>query len=170
MPFLPPPPLRLYLMRHAQSGWALPGQTDFDRTLDETGREEAADVAARAARRGYRPDIILASSARRCRDTAALFLEAFADRPEIHFSNDLYNAPPLSYFEMMTAHRDRPSLMLIGHNPAMEEILERLAGPRAAAEAAPDGYPTAGFAVLSHDGQKTGGSDDVFQLTEFLTR
>lgn len=169
MPFLPPPPPRLYLMRHAQSGWALPGQTDFDRKLDETGTDEAADVAGRAARRGYRPDIILSSTARRCRDTAAIFLDAFADRPDTVFSDDLYNAPPAAYFELITHHAEKGSVMVLGHNPAMEEILERLAGARATAEAAPDGYPTAGFAVLTHDGARSG-SEDSFQLTEFITR
>lgn len=169
MPLLPPPPLRLYLMRHAQSAWALPGQTDFDRTLDETGTEEAAFVAAQAARRGYRPDVILCSTARRCRETGSIFLDAFAEPPEIHHFNDLYNAPPLAYFELIAQHAGHSSIMLLGHNPAMEEILERLVGTRAAAEAAPDGYPTAGFAVLSHDGQKAG-SEECYQLTEFLTR
>ena len=169
MPFLLPPPLRLYLMRHAQSGWALPGETDFDRRLDETGMEEAAEVAGQAARRGYRPDVILSSTARRCRDTAALFLDAFSDKPGIRYFNDLYNAPPRAYFEVIAEHGGTGSVMLLGHNPAMEEILERLTGPRATAEAAPDGYPTAGFAVLSHDPQKAG-SEDCFQLTEFLTR
>ena len=168
MPFLPPPPSQLFLMRHAQAGWALPGQTDFDRALDATGREEAGLIAGRAAEAGFRPDLILCSTARRCRETADLFLAAFEDRPDIVYSDDIYNAPPASYFDLLSQHAGaHRSVMLLGHNPSMEEILETLAGSRAAGEAVPDGYPTAGFAVLTHAGGLT---DDGWLLGTFLRR
>ncbi|TIV15839.1 MAG: histidine phosphatase family protein, partial [Mesorhizobium sp.] len=32
---------RLYLLRHAKAGWALPGVRDFDRPLDESGKADA---------------------------------------------------------------------------------------------------------------------------------
>ncbi|RUX92559.1 histidine phosphatase family protein, partial [Mesorhizobium sp. M7A.F.Ca.CA.004.04.1.1] len=32
---------RLYLLRHAKAGWALPGMRDFDRPLDASGRSDA---------------------------------------------------------------------------------------------------------------------------------
>lgn len=168
MPFLPPPPSRLFLMRHAQSGWALPGQTDFDRTLDSVGVNEASLIANKAANLGYRPDIILSSTARRCRETADAFLNAFVERPEIRYFDDLYNAPPMAYFEAIGAVASHGSVMVLGHNPAMEEIIETLAGARAAAEALPDGYPTAGFGVLSHAGRSAG--NDLWTLTDFLRR
>lgn len=167
MSFLPPPPPRIILMRHAQSGWALPGQADFDRSLDEAGVAEAAEVSARAAAAGYRPDLVLCSTARRCRQTADAFLAAFAEPPEVRYSDELYNAPPSAYFELIGRHPDRASVMVLGHNPAMEEILETLAGMRTAAEAVPDGYPTAGLAVLTHAG---GVSDQDWVLSAFLKR
>nr|WP_316654409.1 histidine phosphatase family protein [uncultured Gellertiella sp.] len=168
MPFLPPPPSRLYLMRHAQSGWALPGQTDFDRSLDETGVMEASLIATRAEALGYRPEILLVSTARRCRDTARSFLAAFAEPPEAHYFDDLYNAPPLAYYEVISRHAARRSVMVLGHNPAMEEILETLVGQNVATATAPDGYPTAGFAVLSQDREAE--ATDPFLLTDFLRR
>lgn len=168
MPFLPPPPSQLYLMRHAHSGWALPGQTDFDRTLDQSGIEEAATIAKRAAEQGFCPDVILCSTARRCRQTAEAFLSAFgADRPTIHYIDELYNAPPRVYFEVLSRHDSNRSVMLLGHNPAMEEILETLAGTRAAALYIPSGYPTAGFAALRYDGDAGTGSD--WAITAFLS-
>ena len=33
--------LRLYVLRHAKTSWALPGQTDFQRQLNERGIEDA---------------------------------------------------------------------------------------------------------------------------------
>ncbi len=167
MPFLPPPPSRLFLMRHAQAGWAKPGQTDFDRTLDQVGREEAAAVSRLAADSGFRPDLILCSTAARCRETADAFLAAFAAPPEILFCGELYNAPPAAYFEQVSRHSGCESLLLIGHNPAMEEILETLSGMRATADVVPDGYPTAGFAVLTHVGEI---ADEAWALTAFLRR
>ncbi len=167
MPFLPPPPSQLYLMRHAHSGWALPGQTDFDRTLDEPGIEEAGRIAARAAEQGFCPDIVLCSTAQRCRQTAAAFLPAFgAQRPDILYMDELYNAPPRVYFEVLSRHDSYQSVMLLGHNPAIEEILETLAGSRAAVAAIPSGYPTAGFAALRHEGTATTGSG--WSITAFL--
>jgi phosphohistidine phosphatase len=167
MPFLPPPPSRIFLMRHAQSGWALPGQTDFDRTLDEAGAVEAVAVSERAAAAGYRPDLVLSSTARRCRETAEAFLRAFQDAPDILYSDELYNAPPAAYFDLVSRYADRGTVMLIGHNPAMEEILETLVGLRASAEALPDGYPTAGFAVLTHPGEAAA---EEWVLSAFLKR
>lgn len=167
MPFLPPPPSRLFLMRHAQAGWAKPGQTDFDRVLDAAGKEEAAAVSRLAADSGFRPDLILCSTAARCRETAAAFLEAFPSPPEILYCQDLYNAPPSAYFEQISRHANRASLLLIGHNPAMEEILETLSGMRASADVVPDGYPTAGFAVLSHVGAI---ADEAWTISAFLRR
>lgn len=167
MPFLPPPPSRLFLMRHAQAGWARPGQTDFDRTLDPAGREEAAAVARLAAGSGFRPDLILCSTAMRCRETAAEFLAAFPSPPDILYCAELYNAPPSAYFTEVGRHPKRESILLIGHNPAMEEILETLSGLRATADVVPDGYPTAGFAVLTHVGSI---ADEAWALTAFLRK
>ena len=35
-------PQRIYLLRHAKSGWAEPGARDFDRSLSDAGFAEAA--------------------------------------------------------------------------------------------------------------------------------
>ena len=72
-----PKALRLYLLRHARSGWALPGQRDFDRSLDEVGYIDAERLAQTAADQGIRPDRILCSTAVRCRETAEPFFRTF---------------------------------------------------------------------------------------------
>lgn len=165
MTFMPPPPSRIILMRHARSGWALPGQTDFKRSLDEAGLKEAAAVSELAATGGYRPDLVLCSTALRCRQTADAFLATFTEPPDVIYADELYNAPPAAYFDLLGEHPDRAAIMLLGHNPAMEEMLEALAGRGAAAEVIPDGYPTAGFAVLTHAGDL---AEDKWFLSAFL--
>lgn len=143
----------------------MPGQTDFDRRLDGQGQAEALAVSRRAADAGFRPELVLCSTAQRCRETADAFLSAFGHPPDIVYCDDLYNAPPAAYFDRLSQHRGHASILLIGHNPAMEEILETLAGMRTAAEAVPDGYPTAGFAVLTHVGDI---AEEGWALTAFL--
>ena len=59
MPAILPPPTRIYLLRHAEAAWALPGQKDFDRPLSEKGYADAEVVADRASDMGYKPDLVL---------------------------------------------------------------------------------------------------------------
>ena len=52
------------------------------------------------------------------------------------------------YFDLIDAHRHVNSLMLVGHNPMIEQLLYRLVGDDAARDAVPHGYPPAGLAVI----------------------
>ena len=135
-------------MRHAESGWAAPGQRDFDRTLTDRGYAEAEAVADIAADKGYGPDLVLCSTAVRCRETADTIRPAIGVDTEVRFVDELYNASADTYLDILSAQNDYRSVMIIGHNPTIEEVLERLVGPQAAHSASPQGYPTAGMAVL----------------------
>ncbi|KPF43834.1 histidine phosphatase family protein [Rhizobium sp. AAP43] len=159
-PFLSPP-TRLYLLRHAKSGWAEPGGRDFDRTLSDAGFAEAELVADAAADRGYRPELVVSSTARRCRQTFDAFGRAFPGLEEVRFVDELYNAPADTYLELLGATRGVQSLMLIGHNPAMEEVLAHLCGHDVVGRTIPDGYPTSGLAVLEV-------ADKTWALKDFL--
>ncbi|HEV7321703.1 MAG TPA: histidine phosphatase family protein [Ensifer sp.] len=140
--------LRLFLLRHARSGWALPGQRDFDRSLDETGFIEAEQLAQMAADRGIRPERIVCSTAARCRETAEPFFRTVSEDLDIRYIDELYSGPTSVYFDLIDAHRHLNSLMLVGHNPMIEQLLYRLIGDDAAREALPDGYPPAGLAIV----------------------
>jgi phosphohistidine phosphatase len=163
------PPSRIYLLRHAKSGWAEPGQPDFDRTLDAQGYAEAEIVADKAADRGYRPDLVISSTAMRCRQTAAAIRRAISETIEPVFVDELYNGSLGTYSEILSAQRDAPSVMLIGHNPTLQELLRDLVGVEAMAAAIPSGFPTAGLAVLDYRGSAEGSaSGSAWALTDFL--
>ncbi|WP_176083265.1 histidine phosphatase family protein [Martelella sp. HB161492] len=166
-----PPPHRLFLVRHAQAVWPEPTMRDYDRLLSARGEIDAGHIAGRLAAAGYKPDLILSSSAMRCRQTADAAYRALGRTPRVQFSDDLYQAAPITYIEMIEEIDSYESIMVVGHNPGIEEILLMLIGYEAFNRACPYGYPTAGVAVLDFTGLSEGKPDDSpqWKLTEFLT-
>lgn len=162
---LNPPPAELYLMRHAHSGWPQPGERDFDRTLDARGVAEAEAVARMVVSSGYKPQLILCSAAVRCRQTAESFHSITGEGPEIRFIEDFYNAPFETYLAAIEAETCQ-TLMIIGHNPSIEVLLEALIGSERTASTIPTGFPTAGFAALARADQTQ--SPPHWQLQTFL--
>jgi phosphohistidine phosphatase len=169
MPLAAPQTFRLYLMRHAQAGWALPGQKDFDRTLDDTGYAQAEIIADLAADRGYRPDKVLCSTAKRCRETTEALRRAMGEELDIEFSDALYAGPSTIYMDLVESWEDAQALMLVGHNPMMEELVRALLGETTAATAIPTGYPCAGLAVIDIDLSPSARASTPGRLVTFLT-
>jgi len=167
MPALDPPPFRIYLLRHAKALKADPGSRDFDRSLDPEGYAEAEVVADKAAERRYVPDLIISSTATRCRQTAEAFRRATRETLDILFVDDLYNGTSDIYLEILFAQRSSRSIMLIGHNPVIEQTLNLLVGQSQAAAGLPSGYPTAGLAVLDHQ-DASSDSPSGWTLVDFL--
>lgn len=145
-----PPPFRLYLMRHGQSGPPAAGERDFDRTLTDQGYAETELIADLAADRGYRPDLVISSTARRCRETTQAVCRAIDETLEPAFIDNLYNAPLSNYLAIVSAQKDIRSLMIVGHNPALEELLSVFVGGDAVRHAIPTGFPPTGLAVIDH--------------------
>jgi len=160
------PPERIYLLRHAKSGWAEPGGRDFDRSLSDAGFAEAELLAETAAERGYRPDLVISSTAKRCRQTADAIRRAFSGLSEFRFVDDLYNSPADTYLEILTSTRGVQSLMMVGHNPAVEEVFARLVGHDIVGRTVPEGYPTSGLAVI--DALEIEGPGQGWKLRDFL--
>jgi phosphohistidine phosphatase len=167
MASIDPPPFRIYLLRHAKAVRGDPGQHDFDRGLDPQGYAEAELVAGRAADRGYRPDMVISSTALRCRQTADAVRRAVSETLEPVFVDDLYNGSADIYLDLLSSQQDARSIMLIGHNPVIEQTLSALVGSAPLSAAIPSGYPTAGLAVLDHSAGAQG-SAVSWALADFL--
>ena len=163
------PAFRLYLLRHAHAGWAQPGQSDFDRTLDDDGFAEAEVIAEEAADQGYRPGLIIASTAMRCRQTAEPFLRAMSEELPVDYVDQLYSGTVETYAELAFAERPESAVMIVGHNPMIEEFFHRLVGKEIAGAAAPFGYPTAGLAILDFDRRPTEDDYSGACLAGFMT-
>jgi len=67
---------RLLLMRHAKSSWSDGELTDHERPLNERGRRAASAVGAALTARGFAPEIIWSSDAKRTRETAMRLIRA----------------------------------------------------------------------------------------------
>lgn len=160
-------PSRVYLLRHAHAAWAGPGQRDFDRALDDAGYAEAEVIADRAADKGYLPDIVISSTAQRCRETAQAVRRAFNDRFEVHYVDEMYNAEPDTYLALISAQTSSRSVMLVGHNPTIEAVVEALIGRKQMEALLPSGFPTAGLAVF--DAEPAPADESKWRLSAFLS-
>lgn len=142
------------LLRHAKSAYP-PGVADHDRPLSDRGRLDAP-VAGRVLReRMGVPDLVLVSSAVRARQTWELVRSAF-ERPPHHTEEPrIYDASVDDLLLMVREVPDRvQSLVVIGHNPGLEEFAYVLSGETsdpAAVAAMSVKFPTSGLAVLTVD-------------------
>lgn len=140
---------RLYLLRHAKAGWAMPGVRDFDRPLDEAGRAdaEATGMAMRAC--GYVPDLTLCSNAKRARETLE-GIAGHADTGRVLFFDKLYMEDAAGYLSLINENGSAGSMLVIGHNPMMEDLAMAVSGDgdETARAALNSGFPTSGLAVI----------------------
>ena len=158
---------RIFLLRHAEAAQAQPGERDFDRALNDNGFAQAEIVADRAADKGYRPDIVISSTALRCRQTTDAFKRATGATTEVEYVDGLYEASQTTYLEILSAQTADNSIMMVGHNPIISQVLEALIGHDAMQKSLPGGFPTAGFAVLDAI-EKTDSSGVIWILSDFL--
>ncbi|HKN49054.1 MAG TPA: histidine phosphatase family protein [Actinomycetota bacterium] len=122
----------LYLVRHAKSDWEDPALADRDRPLAARGRKAASTLAGHIERSGISPALVLCSPARRTMDTLRLISGSFRDPVEILVEDELYGAPTGELLRRLRrVPAPTPSVMLIGHNPAIHELAIALVSPGA---------------------------------------
>lgn len=138
----------LLLLRHAKSSWNDPDLQDFERPLNQRGRRAAPLVGRFMLQQGLVPDLILCSPAERARETIALIIEAARLGSELRYDERIYEASAESLLEVVSQAEDRFAVVLVvGHNPGMEELLPLLSGETAS-------MPTAALAVITFDTEK----------------
>jgi len=141
----------LGLMRHAKSDWADENLSDHDRPLNGRGRRDAPTMARWLAAQRFLPEVILASTATRVRQTVEGLLSVWTHEPLVLFSQSLYLPSPRTIIEQvcceaLRADGRRPAAALvIAHNPAMEQLVSQLAG-------AATRMPTAAVALFECEG------------------
>lgn len=133
---------RLYLLRHAKSGWDDASLADFDRPLNDRGLIAAPFMGELMASRDIRPAVVVSSPAKRTMQTAELVRESAGFAPTVTYDERIYDA---SLSTLLKVIRQLPpeadSALLVGHNPGIESVIGYLTG-----ETEP--MPTAALASL----------------------
>ncbi|MER8806080.1 histidine phosphatase family protein [Mesorhizobium australicum] len=148
---------QLLLLRHAKSSWDDPDLDDFDRPLAERGLKAARLIGRELAARDWLPDQVLVSPARRTRDTWRLVAAELPVHPRVAFAEALYDAAAADILsQLRKADPSSGCLLVLGHNPGLEELAKRLAGSGSEAKARKrleKKFPTAALArfVLEDD-------------------
>lgn len=119
----------LLLLRHAKSSWKDTSLADHDRPLNKRGKRDAPRMGELLRDEGLIPGLIVSSTAKRARRTAKRAAKGSGYSGEVQLSETLYHAGPEEFIQVL---RDLPekyeSVMLVGHNPGLEEFLEGLTG------------------------------------------
>ena len=139
---------RLFLLRHAKSSWDDPGLDDRDRSLAPRGRRASKLIAAHLRRERIAPSLVLCSSARRTRETLERVVPAL-DAANVSIEDRLYGASSEGLLQRLReVPADVESVMLVGHQPAIQELALDLAGDGAELARVRAKFPTAALATL----------------------
>ena len=132
----------MLILRH---GKAAPeeGSSDAARPLTPRGKRDAELMGQLLRTADLVPDRILASSARRTRDTARQAASAAQFSGSVDELEELYLAEPEAYITAVRRHApDAQRVLLVGHNPGLEALALILTGD-------PVSLPPAGLVVCS---------------------
>ena len=134
----------LLIMRHGKSSWKDSNLADHERPLKKRGRKDTERIAELLKDKKLVPGVILCSTALRARQTAEAFVDEVDFEGEIEYLDTFYMAEPEAFFERLQTLQDVERVMIIGHNPGLESLLQILADEIKA-------LPTAAVAQLSLD-------------------
>lgn len=134
---------QLLLVRHGKSDWGNLDLKDFDRPLNKRGKENAPEMAERLVNKGFKPDLLVSSPAKRAKSTAKYFAEAYCFE-QIQYENTIYEANTTALLKVVNDLNDSADkVLMFGHNPGFTDFANELCNA--------DIYniPTAGMVLIS---------------------
>jgi phosphohistidine phosphatase len=133
----------LLLMRHGKSSWKETKLKDRERPLNKRGRKSVSRMGELLKEAELVPQVIYSSSAIRARQTVEALVTACGFTGEVEYLDSFYMAEPEVYLKRLRKLPDDiERIMLIGHNPGLEALMQILSGRVEA-------LPTASIAYLS---------------------
>ncbi|HOF62819.1 MAG TPA: histidine phosphatase family protein [Dermatophilaceae bacterium] len=147
---------QLMLLRHAKAEHTI-GVGDHERRLIARGRRDAAEVGAWLLAHKLEPELVICSTAIRTRQTWDAIDHVGVAATEVEYARGVYSAGAAGVLNLI--HEADPavrSILVVGHEPTMSILAERLSEGRGDAEALAEleaGFPTSGIAVLRYAGQ-----------------
>lgn len=157
---------RLILFRHGKAEPESASGEDFDRRLEPRGVRESAEMGETLARLGLSPDLALVSTAARAQETWAAAEPAFP-KAQSRLEPDLYNADSGTVRHAAeAAGKTCRTVMVVGHNPGLQELTVRLlmegSAPPQLIDRARRNFPTAAAAVFLIDSTGRPAFDGLF--------
>jgi phosphohistidine phosphatase len=132
----------LLVLRHAKSSWNDAARTDHERPLNARGRRDGPRMGELVLEEGLVPDVLISSDAVRARLTAEAVAEAAGYTGEILLDERLYLAGAADIvLVLQTVDANAEAVMIVGHNPGLEELVAQLTGE-------PQDLPTAALAQI----------------------
>lgn len=123
---------RLIIMRHAKSDWNADNSSDIDRPLAARGKRDGVRMGKWLLGKKLTPECFISSPARRARQTATLIAQEIKiPEDEIIWAEQIYAASLQNLLGVLEAYSsDISSLMIVGHNPGLDELVLFLARER----------------------------------------
>ncbi|HVU20912.1 MAG TPA: histidine phosphatase family protein [Rhizomicrobium sp.] len=147
---------RLLLLRHGKAEGA--ASDDRKRALIARGKTDSARIGRFLREDAYVPDAIFCSDSTRTRQTLEAMLPELQAKPELKYLSELYLAEPELIFSLVRKVSDRlHSLMIIGHNPGLEQCALALAAVplekklRKRYDVMDEKFPTCSVAVIDFE-------------------
>jgi phosphohistidine phosphatase len=166
---------QLFLLRHAKSSWDDVSIPDHDRPLSKRGRKAAAAMRRLAQSEKIDPDLIWVSSAVRTLQTLEA-LQPWDQPPKVEVKETLYHAPAAKILELLrNIPESAGKVLLIGHNPGLQELALLLIGGDDAAAGdglarrLADSYPTGALAQFELECSWSQIGEGSGKLTRFVT-
>jgi phosphohistidine phosphatase len=116
-------------MRHAKSDWSGPQISDFDRPINKRGTRNAIRIGGWMNENNHTPQKIISSPALRAKETIELVAEQISkfNLEDLTYEDELYLAGFTQLIEFINTYKDKvQSLMLVGHNPGIENLVNYL--------------------------------------------
>lgn len=134
----------LLVLRHAKSSWDDPALDDHERPLNARGERDAPRMGRLARKERLPVELIISSDALRARLTARAVADASGYRGEILLDPRLYHASAAEILAVLRSavEHDIATVMIVGHNPGLEDLVARLTGE-------PESLPTAALAQIA---------------------
>ena len=140
----------LYFLRHAKSGWDAPVASDFDRPLERRGYKAARAMGREMRGLGLAFDQVLASPAVRVTETLEGVAEAYGHDLGAEEDPHIYLASVATLLGIVRGCADEHDrLLIVGHNPGMEQLALQLAGGGGLRDRMAAKFPTAALAEIA---------------------
>ena len=120
--------LTLTLLRHAKAKPAGIDMQDFDRPLAKSGRTDALAIGKRMQDAGFGPELVLCAAAQRARETLSGVIPFLDGAVSVEIEPALYAIDAAGLSERLRALPPHAhSVLVIGHNPPIEDLARDLA-------------------------------------------